>query len=125
MSQPTEDSDDVHAVLTKESTETNTTVEESLSPQSFIGNDTASPFTPVVASSFKELHISPNSLIEFSVAHDQIEKDGILREDFVKDPQYYQLSIDRLLHLLPLREEVQGHEKPPGSHRRHQEMRGR
>jgi hypothetical protein len=93
MSQPTEDSDDVHAVLTKGSTKTNTTAEESLSPQSFIDNDTPSPFTPVAPSTFKELHISPNSLIEFSAAHDQIENDGILLEDFVNNPNIYRLVV--------------------------------
>jgi hypothetical protein len=80
--QPTEDSDDDHAVSTKESTETITTA-GSLSPQSSIDTDAASYFLTPKVSSYMELHISPNSLIDFHVAEAVIGEDGILSETFV------------------------------------------
>jgi hypothetical protein len=72
MSQPAE-------VRTKESAETITTTGGSLSPQSSIDNDAVTPR----ASSFMELHISPNSLIDFHEAELAIGNDRILSENFV------------------------------------------
>ena len=99
MSQPDEKSTDVHqAVGTKESNETITTAEESLSPQSSIDNNAASPFTPK-ASSFMELHISPTFLIEFHVADGALKEDRILYEDFVRNHVNKRLTI-QCIHFL-------------------------